>query len=130
MDIASGCMEVDGMDTAFLRFRSLSLWAYRCLFVALLGYAATFYASTHVPVYGGTPISGQRELIMLWLPLGLLGAVLVGPIRTRLEQIIREVAAANHWTVIEWRFSPIMSTCSFARTQTRLAGPAWLHHDW
>jgi putative transposase len=32
--------------------------------------------------------------------------VLVGPIRNRLEQIIREVAAEHDWTVIELAFQP------------------------
>jgi putative transposase len=32
--------------------------------------------------------------------------VLVGPIRTRLEQIVREVAAEHEWTVIELAIQP------------------------
>jgi putative transposase len=32
--------------------------------------------------------------------------VLVGPIRTRLEQIVREVAAEHDWTVIELAIQP------------------------
>jgi REP-associated tyrosine transposase len=32
--------------------------------------------------------------------------VLVGPIRNRLEQIVREVAAENDWTVIELAIQP------------------------
>jgi putative transposase len=32
--------------------------------------------------------------------------VLVGPIRTRLEQIVREVATENNWTVIELAIQP------------------------
>src|SRR5262249_52232722 len=32
--------------------------------------------------------------------------VLVGPIRTRLEQVIREVVAAHEWTVLELAIQP------------------------
>ena len=32
--------------------------------------------------------------------------VLVGPLRTRLEQIVREVAAEHEWTVIELAMQP------------------------
>jgi putative transposase len=42
---------------------------------------------------------------VIWCPKRVR-KVLVGPIRTRLEQIVREVAAENQWTVIELAIQP------------------------
>jgi REP-associated tyrosine transposase len=42
---------------------------------------------------------------VIWCPKRVR-KVLVGPIRTRLEQIVREVAAENQWTVIEMAIQP------------------------
>jgi putative transposase len=42
---------------------------------------------------------------IIWCPKRR-STVLVGPIRTRLEQIVREVAAEHEWTVIELAVQP------------------------
>lgn len=56
--------EVRGVNTAFSRFRSFSIWAYICLFGALWGYAA----------FG----AAEKGLLAVWVAFALLGSALVG----------------------------------------------------
>ena len=63
------------MDTAFSRFRSLSIWAYVCLFGALWGYA-TFGSSALG--HDGAAVTEQRGALAVWVALALTGSTLVG----------------------------------------------------